>query len=250
MKFENIILKKDEGIARISLNRPQALNALTVDLLTELRQALDEVKNDEAVGVVVLSGEGRSFSAGVDLKDLEKQASAGVDIAARINGVAREVIKAMEDLPKPIIAAVTGHCLTGGLEIALACDMILASADSKFGDTHVRWGLRPTWGLSQKLSRLVGLLKAKELSFTAEMISAEEAARIGLINRVLAPEEFEADVQRLAESVLRNSRQAIAAYKALINQGYRRDLSAGLNLEFGTPLDVQDAGERTVTFKK
>lgn len=250
MEFENIILKKDEGIARISLNRPQALNALTVDLLTELRQALDEVKNDEAVGVVVLAGEGRSFSAGVDLKDLEKQASAGVDIAARINGIAREVIRAMEDLPKPIIAAVTGHCLTGGLEIALGCDMIVASADSKFGDTHVRWGLRPTWGLSQKLSRLVGLLKAKELSFTAEMISAEEAARIGLINRVLAPEEFEAGVQKLAESVLRNSKQAIAAYKALINQGYRRDLSSGLNLEFGTPLDVQDAGERTGTFKK
>lgn len=250
MEFENIILKKDEGIARISLNRPQALNALTVDLLTELRQALDEVKNDEAVGVVVLAGEGRSFSAGVDLKDLEKQASAGVDIAARINGIAREVIRAMEDLPKPIIAAVTGHCLTGGLEIALGCDMIVASTNSKFGDTHVRWGLRPTWGLSQKLSRLVGLLKAKELSFTAEMISAEEAARIGLINRVLAPEEFEAGVQKLAESVLRNSKQAIAAYKALINQGYRRDLSSGLNLEFGTPLDVQDAGERTGTFKK
>ncbi len=250
MEFENIILKKDGGIARISLNRPQALNALTVDLLMELRQALDEVKNDEAVGVVVLAGMGRSFSAGVDLKDLEKQASAGVDIAARINGIAREVIKAMEDLPKPIIAAVTGHCLTGGLEIALGCDMIVASANSKFGDTHVRWGLRPTWGLSQKLSRLVGLLKAKELSFTAEMISAEEAARIGLINRVLEPEEFEAGVQKLAESVLRNSKQAIAAYKALINQGYRKDLSAGLNLEFGTPLDVQDAGERTSTFKK
>lgn len=249
MRFDQIILEKENGIARITLNRPQALNTLTVSLLQEMQAALDAIQRDDAIGIVILTGAGKSFSAGVDLKSLESETPPGEEVGVRLNLVAREVLQSMEALPKPIIAVVNGFCLTGGLEIALGCDLIIASDNAKFGDTHVRWGLHPTWGLSQKLPRLVGLLKAKELSFTAATITAVEAEKIGLINRVYPAEELEAAVQKLTQAILSNSRPAIACYKMLINRGYRGDLADGLALEFDTPLDVNDAGKRTHAFR-
>jgi enoyl-CoA hydratase/carnithine racemase len=156
----------------------------------------------------------------------------------------------MEKLPKPIIAMVNGFCLTGALEIAIGCDMIVASENAKFGDTHIRWGFRPTWGLSQKLPRALGIMKAKELSFTAEMISAEKAERIGLINRVVTAEELEPTVQALAEKIMNNSRDAIAAYKALINRGFRENLATALELEAETTFVISDTEERIKEFRK
>ena len=249
MAFENITLEKEGGIARLTLNRPEALNALTADLLEEMQAALDDIEKDDAIGLVILTGSGRAFSAGVDLKAMEADIGKGEDAITRLNRVAREVLCTMESLSKPIIAVVNGFCLTGGLEIALGCDLIVASADAKFGDTHVRWGLHPTWGLSQKLPRLVGLLKAKELSFTARTITAEEAVKIGLINHAYPPEELEAGVRKIIEPILQNSRPAISCYKMLMNGGYRGTLADGLTLEFGTPLDVNTAAENTQTFR-
>ena len=250
MNFENIILEKRDGIARITLNRPELLNALNVAILVEIRKALDAIQEDDSIGVVVLTGAGRAFSVGVDLKSIgERKLEAG-SVGEEINQAARSLIQAMEKLPKPIIAMVNGFCLTGALEIAIGCDMIVASENAKFGDTHIRWGFRPTWGLSQKLPRALGIMKAKELSFTAEMISAEEAERIGLINRVVTAEELEPTVRALTEKIMNNSRDAIAAYKALINRGFRENLATALELEAETTFVISDTEERIKEFRK
>ena len=250
MDFKNIILERKDGVAKIMINRPEALNALDVATLLDIQKALEEIRNDESVGVVVLTGVGRAFSAGVDLKSVDGQRIEAGNVGADINAAARRVIQTMEELPKPVIAMVNGFCLTGGLEIAMGCDIIIASENSKFGDTHVRWGFRPTWGLSQKLPRAVGLMKAKELSFTAQMISAAEAERIGLINKVVSPEELEPTVLALAQSILSNSRDAIAAYKSLMNRGFREDLAAALKFEAETSFNISDTEERVKQFRK
>lgn len=250
MDFKNIILEKKDGIATITLNRPDALNALDVATLLEIQRVLDDIRNDDTIGVVVLTGVGRAFSTGVDLKSIGGLKIEGGNVGGEINAAARGVIQTMEELPKPIIAMVNGFCLTGALEIAMGCDMIIASENSRFGDTHVRWGFRPTWGLSQKLPRAVGIMKAKELSFTAEMISAPEAERIGLITKVVTADELEPTVRALAESILRNSRDAIAAYKALMNRGFREDLATGLKIEAETSFAINDTEERLKGFRK
>jgi enoyl-CoA hydratase len=250
MNFENIILEKRDSIATITLNRPEVLNALNVAILVEIRKALDAIREDDSIGVVVLTGTGRAFSVGVDLKSIGRRKLEGGSVGDEINRAARSLIQAMEKLPKPIIAMVNGFCLTGALEIVLGCDMIVASGNAKFGDTHVRWGFRPTWGLSQKLPRALGIMKAKELSFTAEMISAEGAERIGLINRVVTAEELEPTVRTLAEKIMNNSRDAIAAYKALINRGFRENLATALELEAETTFVISDTEERIKEFRK
>jgi enoyl-CoA hydratase len=250
MNFENIILEKRDSIATITLNRPEVLNALNVAILVEIWKALDAIREDDSIGVVVLTGTGRAFSVGVDLKSIGRRKLEGGSVGDEINRAARSLIQAMEKLPKPIIAMVNGFCLTGALEIALGCDMIVASGNAKFGDTHVRWGFRPTWGLSQKLPRALGIMKAKELSFTAEMISAEGAERIGLINRVVTAEELEPTVRTLAEKIMNNSRDAIAAYKALINRGFRENLATALELEAETTFVISDTEERIKEFRK
>lgn len=250
MNFKNIILEKKDAIAKITLNRPEVLNALDVATLLEVQRALEIVQKDDSIGVVVLIGMGRAFSVGVDLKSLGGEKFGEGNVGDEINHAARGLIQAIENLPKPIIAVVNGFCLTGALEIALSCDMIVASENSRFGDTHVRWGFRPTWGLSQKLPRTLGIMRAKKLSFTAEMISAEEAERIGLISKVVTAEELESTVQALAEKMMNNSLDAIAAYKVLINRGSRENLAAGLELEAETSFVVSDTEKRINEFKK
>ena len=164
--------------------------------------------------------------------------------------LARKTIEAIENLPKPVIAMVNGYCLTGALELAMGCDVIIASENAVFGDTHARWGLRPTWGLSQRLPRTVGVMKAKELSFTADMISAQEAERIGLINKVVPAEKLEEATKEMAEKMLSNSRGSIAAYKYLIDQGMKKDLATGLKLEAEAVIAIEDAQERLQSFGK
>ena len=249
MGFENIIVEKKEGMAKITLNRPQVLNALNQQTFSEIQAALDDIGRDDSVGVVLLTGAGRAFSAGLDIKTISAPGEGG-DVGAEINRLARGTIEAIESLPKPVVAMVNGHCLTGALEVALACDMIIAAENAIFGDTHARWGLRPTWGLSQRLPRAVGVMKAKELSFTAEMISAQEAERIGLINKVVPAERLEEAAQELAGKMLNNSRGSVAAYKTLINQGMKADLATGLKIEAETVTVIEDTAERLISFGK
>lgn len=250
MVYENLIYEKKDGIAQITINRPEVMNAISPALLSEIKAALEEVRKDDKVGVVVLTGKGRAFSAGVDLKSLGDRKLEGGRVGPILDDPGRDVINAIQAIPKVVIAMVNGYCFTGALEIVLACDLIIASEEAKFGDTHVRWGLRPSWGMSQRLPWLIGVLKAKELSFTADMITAQEAERIGLVNMVVPAEKIEETVQELAKKIIANSRQAVAAYKYLYNCSLRDMLAKGLALEAKSEFVVKDTEQRLSQFRK
>jgi len=250
MGYENLIYQKEGGIAKIIINRPEVMNAISPALLSEIKAALEEAGKDDEVGVVVLTGEGRAFSAGVDLKSLGDRKLEGGRVGPILDDPGRDVIDTIQAIPKIVIAVVNGYCFTGALEIVLGCDLIIASAEAKFGDTHTRWGIRPSWGMSQRLPWTVGMLKAKELSFTADMITAQEAERIGLINMVVPAEKMEEAVQELAKKILVNSREALAAYKYLYNRSLRDILKKGLELEAKSDFVIKDTEDRLSQFRK
>lgn len=250
MVYENLIYEKKDGIAQITINRPEVMNAISPALLSEIKAALEEAREDDTVGVVVLTGEGRAFSAGVDLKSLGGRRLEGGRVGPILDDPGRDVIDTIQALPKVVIAMVNGYCFTGALEIVLCCDLIIASAEAKFGDTHTRWGLRPSWGMSQRLPWLIGVLKAKELSFTADMITAQEAERIGLVNMVVPAEKLDETVQELAKKIMANSREAIAACKYLYNRSLRDILAKGLALEAKSNFVIKDTEERLSQFRK
>jgi len=256
MAYANLIYEKHGGIARITIDRPKVMNALSPAALSELKLAMDEASSDDDIRIVVLTGAGRAFSAGRDLvslgdllpsqdDELEKEGVKSIP-----DDPGKDIIDTMVTMPKVVIAMVNGYCLTGALEILLGCDLIVASEEAKFGDTHTRYGLYAGWGMSQRLPRTVGLLKAKELSFTAEMITAREAERIGLVNMTVPADKLEEAVQGLAEKIMANSPEAIAAYKYLYNQGMRDTLEKGLELEADTKFVITDRQERLETFSK
>jgi len=215
----------DDGLSWLTLNRPDKLNALTVAMFQELRDHAADLRRDDTVGCVVLRGAGKCFSAGHDLADI----AGGEAVPSR--GWHSETLRLLEKLPKPVIAAVHGHCYTGALEVALAADFIVAADDARFGDTHAKWALTPIWGMSQRLPRRVGTATAKRLMFTAEMFDAVEALRIGLAEQVYPAAEFEARVTALARQILENSPFSHAANKALLEATDGRALDAGLQWE-------------------
>ncbi|MFC1944703.1 enoyl-CoA hydratase/isomerase family protein [Chloroflexota bacterium] len=248
MAYKDIILEKEEGVGIITLNRPDVLNALNADLISELKAALEVFRDDDEIGVVALTGAGRAFCAGVDFNAIAE----GGEAMKEFDLLARETLAAIEEHPKLVIAMVNGLCLTGALELILTCDMILASEDATFGETHVRYGLFPAWGLSQRLPRVVGAMKAKELAFTTRRISAQEAERIGLVNRVAPAGKLRETLLEMTADINRNSREAIAVYKRLINEGMKGDLREGLKLEQDTAAVFvpEDREERVRDFGK
>ena len=250
MAYKNLIFLKEGGIVKIIINRPEVMNALNQTVLLEIRKAIKEASKDRTVGVLVLTGAGRAFSAGVDLVSLGDQKLENGAVGPILDEPARALINTIQEVPKVVIAMVNGYCLTGALEIALACDLIVASEEAMFGDTHTRWGIRPSWGMSQRLQRVVGILKAKELSFSADMITAREAERIGLVNSVIPADKLEESVKQLAEKIIANSLESIAAYKYLYNQGMRDTLESGLELEAKTEFEIRDTEERIGKFRK
>ena len=170
-----LVLREDnQGVAYLTLNRADKLNALTVSMFEELRKHVSNIGKDDSVNCVVLSGAGKCFSAGHDLADI----AGGERVPSR--GWHSETLRLMELLPKPVIAAVHGHCYTGALEVALAADFIVASTTARFADTHAKWALTPVWGMSQRLPRRVGVSTAKRMMFTGATLKAEEALRVGL----------------------------------------------------------------------
>ena len=225
MNYETLILEKKAGVAKITLNRPQALNALNRQLISELMAALEEVDKDEAIRVVVLKGAGRRFCAGVDLKEFPLGGGRTED--AGFSGLWDTV----ENLSKPTIAAVHGHAITGGFGLVYCCDMVIAAEGAKFADTHARWGLISTGGETQRLPRKIGTLKAKELMFTSEMIDAKEAERIGLVNKVVPDDKLEEAVDELTEKLTKNSPKSISFIKTLITQGMEVNFATGLKME-------------------
>jgi enoyl-CoA hydratase/carnithine racemase len=204
------------AVATLSFNRPEALNAFTPEILKALINAIGSLENDQSVSVIVLEGEGRAFSAGVDLKILQGVSPIAGRITSAFDDAAQAAAAVVRRSSLPVIAKVHGFCFTGALELALHCDFILTTVDTKFGDTHVKWGLRPTWGMSQNLARAIGVRRARELSFTARTITGVEAAAWGLANRAYADKaELDAKTDEAADAIAKASRGAVSAYKKL-----------------------------------
>ena len=250
MPYETIIYSKDSGIGRITINRPDAMNAITPGMLKELKDAVLEAGRDGEVKVIVLTGAGKAFCAGVDLKALGDRKLSRGKVGDILDIPARELIDSIRSVPKVVIAVVNGFCFTGALEIMLGCDLAIAAEEAKIGDTHAKWGLRPTWGMSARLPRRVGFLKARELSYTADAITGKEAERIGLVNLAVPLEKLEEALKTVAKKIMANSPQSIAAYKKLYNENESLTLEESLELEFSSEFDITDTDERLAGFRK
>lgn len=223
----DLVLREDrDGLAVLTLNRPEVLNALSPSLFVELRRHVDDIAGQtDEVGCVILCGKGRSFSAGNDLKAIQ----AGETAPSR--HFQAETLEAIEALPQPVIAAVQGHCYTGALELALACDLMITAEGAKLADTHGKWAMSPTWGMSQRLPRRIGLLRAREMMFSGRVVSGAEAAAMGLANRCVPDAELMSAAREMARSFLENSWFTLRADKMLLNRGLDYTLAEGLRFE-------------------
>jgi enoyl-CoA hydratase len=249
MGYENILFQVDEGIATITFHRPKALNALNQALLAEFSQALDAIAAEEDIRVLILTGAGeKSFVAGADITELATFTPLQAKIFSRAG---HSVIAKLQELPIAVIAAVNGFALGGGSEIALACDFIYAAENARFGLPEITLGLIPGFGGTQRLPRLIGANRAKELIFTGKMISANEAALIGLVNKVVAPGALMEEVLKTARDIAAKGRVALRAVKQAVNRGLDTDLATGCSLEtdaFALTLASSDAREGTAAF--
>lgn len=249
MAYQDINATLQEGIATITFNRPKALNALSIGLLQEFAKALDEVAGDEAVRTLILTGAGeKAFVAGADITEL---ATFDALQAKGFSQAGHDIIGRLQRLPIPVIAAVNGYALGGGSEIALACDFIYASENAMFGLPEITLGLIPGFGGTQRLPRLIGKNRAKEMIFTGRMITAAEAERIGLVNKVCAAESLMEEVLKTARSMAAKGRVALRAAKQAINGGTETDLITGCSLEidaFALCMASADAAEGTRAF--
>jgi enoyl-CoA hydratase len=225
-----LLVEKSEGVATVTLNRPEAMNALSQVLCAELAEAFEALERNAEIRVAILTGAGeRAFTAGLDLKEL----AAHPRDPAVIGGASRscDPVKALEGFNKPLIGAINGVAITGGLELALACDVLIASTSARFADTHARIGITPGWGLSQKLSRAIGIYRAKELSLTGNFLDADTACAWGLVNRVVAPAELMPVARRLALDMASIPTDFNVFYKKLINDGFALPFAEALALE-------------------
>ncbi|MBB5705459.1 enoyl-CoA hydratase [Sphingopyxis panaciterrulae] len=225
-----ILVTREDGVATVTLNRPEAMNALSRALRAELAAVMRGLAADDGIRAIVLTGAGtRAFTAGLDLKEL------GADTsnlgAANAESADENPVKAIELCPQPVIGAINGVAITGGFEVALACDILIASTNARFADTHARVGVMPGWGLSQKLSRIVGLGRAKELSLTGNFLGAEAARDWGLVNRVVAPDELLPGAQALARDIASADPAMVHGYKRLIDDGYALPFGEAMALE-------------------
>lgn len=241
-----VLREDDDGLCTLWLNRPEQLNSLSPNLFIDLRRHIDELATQtETVGCVIIAGKGKSFSAGNDLKAIQ----AGE--RAPSPHFQAETLDAIEALPQPVIFAVQGHCYTGSLELALSGDLLVAAESAKFSDTHGKWGMSPTWGMSQRLPRRVGLLAAKEMMYSGRVVSGEEAARIGLANKCVPDEELMSTTIAMARGFLANSWFTLRADKMLVNQGLRYTLADGLRFERqNSPGRGPDLEQRLAAFGK
>jgi len=225
MAYENIIFEKEENISVITFNRPEAMNALNNQTRAEFASAIDEVTADDEIKVLILTGNGKAFVAGSDIKEFNKTTPYAAHNIRRLGEM-------VEKLEKPVIAAVNGFCLGGGCEIAMGCDIIIASEKAKFGQTEINIGIIPGGGGTQRLPRLIGACRAKELIFTGDIIRAEEADRLGLVNRVVPMDELMPAAKELAKKIAVKSAAALKLAKTAINRGMQTSLESGLKYEY------------------
>lgn len=242
--MKNIILKEENGIAEITINRPKSLNALNSETLTELGVAINDISQNKNIRVVIITGAGeKAFVAGADITEMRNlNAIQGRELAR----LAQKVFSAIEHMPQVAIAAVNGYALGGGCELSMACDIRLASTKAKFGQPEVNLGITPGFAGTQRLPRLVGKGTAKEIIFTTDMINAEEAHRIQLVNKVYQPEELMDKAKELAEKIMSKAPYAITLAKASINDGMNMDTESAYKYEadiFGLCFSTEDQKE-------
>lgn len=249
MEYKNTLYEKSEGIATITINRPKALNALNKEVILEILSELDDARKDEDIGVIVITGAGdRAFSAGADIKMMKD-----VDPlrARELSRLGHRMCGEIEALEKPVIAALNGYTLGGGLELAMACDLRIASEKARLGQPEINIGLIPGWGGTQRLPRFVGRGVAKEMIFTGKMISAKDAERLGLVNKVVSPDQLESTVKELANEIINKPPVGIKMAKELINSSLETPLTVGVVHEaecFGVIASTEDFKEGLTAF--
>jgi enoyl-CoA hydratase len=249
MEFKYIIYEKAEGLATITLNRPDALNAFSQELIAEVLQAVEDIKADEIIHVVVLTGAGeKAFSAGADIKAMK-----GITAlkARELSHMGEKLCLAFENLEKPVIAAINGYALGGGLEVAMSCDIRIAQENARMGQTEINIGLIPGWGGTQRLTRLIGATKAKELIYTGKLIDAKTAEQLGIVNMTVPADKFKETVKQFATELAQKAPAALRVAKELINRGSEISLDAALALEregFGVVASTEDLQEGVSAF--
>jgi len=224
-----ITTSKDEDVCIVKINRPTKLNAMNIDTAKEIISTFQQLDKDDSVKVIVLTGEGdKAFSAGADIEYMSKISADESEIYAKLG---QELTATIENVSKPTIAAVNGFALGGGCEVAMSCDIRIASDNARMGQPEVTIGIPPGWGGTQRLMRLVGIAKAKELVYTGKMIKADEAKEIGLVNNVVPLESLMDEVMSMAKTIASNATLAVRMSKIAINKGRNADLDTGLGVE-------------------
>jgi enoyl-CoA hydratase/carnithine racemase len=249
VSFENLLLEKDDAVAVLTVNRPKVLNALNTQTLDELRRAILEVKHDAAVRVVILTGAGeRSFIAGADINELATQ----TPVTGREHAIAgQHVLDLIEHLGKPVIAAINGYALGGGCELAMACTIRIAADTAKLGQPEINLGLIPGYAGTQRLARLVGRGRALELLLTGDQITAQEAHRLGLVNRVVAAADVMAEAKTLAAALAAKAPVALRYILEAVHKGLEMPFPQAQIFEatlFGLVASTQDMREGTTAF--
>lgn len=249
MTYENILLEKKNSIAYVTVNRPKVLNALNMATMEELRAAFTDIKDDANVRVAILTGAGeKAFIAGADIGELSKHNPVS---AKEYTHRGQSVLDLVENLGKPVIACINGFALGGGCEIAMACTMRLASENAKLGQPEVKLGLIPGYGGTQRLPRLVGKGIAMQILLAGEMITAQEAHRIGLVNEMTAPAELIPRAEAIAQKIIANGPLAVQYTMEAVNKGREMSVAEGLYLEavlFGVACATEDKKEGTTAF--
>jgi enoyl-CoA hydratase len=250
MKYQHILVRTQDAVGIITLNRPEALNALCDGLLQELVAALDALASDDAIGAVVLTGNEKAFAAGADIKEMQEQSFVNLFVRDFPSGP-QSVWDRIPAMQKPVIAAVAGYAIGGGCELAMACDFILAADTAKFGQPEITIGTIPGAGGTQRLTRLVGKSKAMEMCLTGRLIGAEEAERIGLVSRVVPAADLQEEAIKTAAKIASLSRPAVTMVKEAVNAAYETTLSEGLRMErrsFQSTFALDDRKEGMAAF--
>ena len=248
-----LLVNLEKNILTITLNRPEALNAYRPEMLIEIREIILKTEDDPNVAVIIIEGAGKAFSAGVDLKVLQGFDPEAGKIGDLFDKPAALAWDTFRKSRCPIIAKVHGACFTGALEMALHCDFIFTTLDTKFGDTHAKFGLRPTWGMSQTLSQAIGVRKAKDMSFSARTVLGDEAVRLGIANEAVEDKDaLDALVDKRAGQIASNSQASVSAFKDLYNVAQSGlSMDDALKEEFSREYpDIKDTNDRLAGFKK
>ena len=248
-----LLVNLENNILTITLNRPEALNAYRPEMLIEIREIILKTEDDPNVAVIVIEGAGKAFSAGVDLKVLQGFDPEAGKIGDLFDKPAALAWDTFRKSRCPIIAKVHGACFTGALEMALHCDFIFTTLDTKFGDTHAKFGLRPTWGMSQTLSQAIGVRKAKDMSFSARTVLGDEAVRLGIANEAVEDKDaLDALVDKRAGQIASNSQASVSAFKDLYDVAQSGlSMDDALKEEFSREYpDIKDTNDRLAGFKK